>query len=90
MLNALQKHKVFESDSDHSMFPTFTRNHFDRIDRKRFSSWIKGHISTFAKARKSRGGLISAVAHVADAPQLSTQDIAQQIILELNQDWDEL
>ncbi len=89
MLQALhKKHNVFESDKNHSKFPTFSRNHFNRIDRKHFNTWIKGHISTFSKAQRNdpKGARLC----VADAPQWNTCEVAEEILMELNQDWDDL
>ncbi len=90
MLNTLHKHNVFESDKNHSTFPTFTRNHFNRIDRKRFQSWIKKHISTFGKTQNYRASLASPGPLVATGPQPNTLDAAQEIILAMTEEWDEV
>ena len=52
MVDALHRiFNVFEAEGNHSKFPKFQQNHFNNIDRKKFTKWITGHIKKLSKVQ---------------------------------------
>ncbi len=91
MLDALHKNNVFKANGSHSKLPSFSRNHLSRIDRKKFETWIKGHIKKFGKLQNKE--LTAFQQNRQDSTVLSSRnpvEVSLSLVSEFeDDDWDE-
>jgi len=78
MVDALhRKCNVFEAEGTHVKFQKSPQNHF-KIDRKKFTKWIKGHIKKLSKVQNKQ--LKEAQNKQGQPVQLNPQDTCESLL----------